>query len=148
MPAAKKAATAKAVVPKKSRTRTPPYRHHPAWSEARFWSFIRSALRSAWSRYPPKYIVVANARRVSQSANKKLKWEFQCNECKDWFPQKETSVDHIKPAGTLRCYEDLPKFVEQLFVGVDDLQVLCSACHASKTLKERQDKKDNNNNDE
>ena len=133
---------------KNSRARTPPYRHHPAWSEARFWSFIRSALRSAWSRYPPKYIVVANARRVSQSANKKLKWEFQCNECKDWFPQKETSVDHIKPAGTLRCYEDLPKFVEQLFVGVDDLQVLCSACHASKTLKERQDKKDNNNNDE
>ena len=133
---------------KNSRARTPPYRHHTAWSEARFWSFIRSALRSAWSRYPPKYIVVANARRVSQSANKKLKWEFQCNSCKGFFPQKETSVDHIKPAGTLRCYEDLPKFVEQLFVGVDDLQVLCSVCHQIKTQQERKDKKDNNNNDE
>lgn len=123
---------------------TPPFEPHPDWTEARFFAFLRSALRAAWSRWPPKYKVLAEAKRKSESSNKRLKWEFQCNECKAWFPQKQVSVDHMVPAGTLRRFEDLPDFCRNLFVGTESLQVLCDECHSRKSLAERQSTKNNN----
>ena len=117
--------------------KSPPFGPHPEWTEARFWSFIRSALRSAWSRYPVKYKVLANAKRNYKGPNKQQKYEFQCAECKGWFKAKEVSVDHITPAGTLRSYEDLPDFVRKLFVSEEELQVLCDKDHKAKTLAER-----------
>ena len=118
--------------------KTEPFAKYPEWTQAKFWSFVRSALRSAWSRYPPKYNVLANAKRNYKGPNKQQKYEFQCAECKEWFKAKEVSVDHITPAGTLRTYEDLPSLVEKLFVSEAELQVLCTkGCHAKKTLAER-----------
>jgi len=51
---------------------------------------------------------------------------------------KEVAVDHIIPAGTLRCADDLPQFVERLFCEVDGLQVLCKTCHDKKTKKDKE----------
>lgn len=136
----KKKKPTRPTAPKKRRG-TPPWKHYEAWTTSRFWSFIRSALRSAYNRYPPKFEVLKQAKRPSQSSNKRLKFEFQCACCKNWFPQAEVSVDHIEPAGALNCFEDLPAFVEKLFVGVEGLQVLCKACHQAKTNQERADKK-------
>lgn len=110
------------------------------WTNARYWSFIRSALRKAWMRYPVKQQALKAARRNNQSDNKRLKYEYQCNACKEWFQGKEVQVDHIKPAGSLRDYKDLPMFVERLFCEPDNLQVLCKPCHAIKTKQERQKK--------
>lgn len=127
--------------PSSRKARTPPHEAYPEWSEAKFWSFIRSGLRAKWSRWPPKYQVLSDAKRNSKSDNKRLKYEFQCNECREWFPNKEVSVDHIVPVGTLRSYEDLPAFVQRLFVGVDKLQVLCSTCHNKKTRTENEQRR-------
>lgn len=132
----------KEVVKKATRRGTPPWPHYEAWTTSRFWSFIRSALRSAYNRYPPKFEVLRMARRDSKSSNKRLKYEFQCAECKKWFPQSEVSVDHIEPAGALNSFEDLAAFVEKLFVGVEGLQVLCKADHQVKTNEERRGKKE------
>ena len=41
--------------------KTNPFIHYPAWTEARFWTFVRSALRSAWNRYPVKFEVLKEA---------------------------------------------------------------------------------------
>jgi len=49
------------------------------------------------------------------------------------------------PAGTLTCAQDLPGFVERLFCEVDNLQVLCEACHNIKTQAERDESKSNKN---
>ena len=117
--------------------KTPPHPAYPAWTEARYWSFLRSALRAAWSKWPPKYECLKRAKRPSQSENKRLKHEFQCNHCKGWFAQKNVAVDHITPVGTLRTYDDLAGFVQRLFVSVEALQVLCDACHHVKTQRER-----------
>lgn len=125
----------------KKRAVKDPFLKHPDWSNAKLFGFIRSALRAAWSRYPPKYLVLAAAKRKYEGPNKRLKWEFQCNECKQYFPQKQISVDHIIPAGSLRSFEDIGPFCEKLFVGVEDLQVLCTAgCHQKKTARERDEK--------
>lgn len=84
---------------------------------------------------------MAAAKRKYEGENKRQKFEYMCNECKLHYQQKEVQVDHIIPLGALKRYEDLPGFVERLFVGVEGLQVLCSTCHQTKTNKEREDRK-------
>lgn len=118
-----------------------PFPEWPEWSTPKFWSFIRSGLRAKWSRWPPKYATLAKAKRDYKGPNPRQKYEFKCAKCKRYHPQKEVSVDHIEPAGTLRSFADLALFCEKLFVGTDKLQVLCDKCHKAKTLKERADSK-------
>lgn len=126
----KKKATKKAV--KKAATkrpRTPPFPMWEQWTTAQFWSFIRSGLRAKFSRYPPKYEVLKNAKRPYKGSNPKQKYEFKCAECKKFYLQREVEVDHIIPCGSLKSYTDLPGFVERMFCGMDGLRVVCKPCH-------------------
>jgi 5-methylcytosine-specific restriction endonuclease McrA len=107
------------------------------WTESRYWTFIRSALRQAWSKYPVKYQVLNDNRRPFTGEDKRTKWEYQCAECEKWFKSKEVQVDHIESAGSLKSYEDLPDFVRRLFCEADNLQVMCKPCHKTKTQEER-----------
>ena len=109
-------------------------------SESMFWSFIRSALRQKSRWWKPISEAKAKAKRAYKGPLKRQKFEYQCAECKGWFPDKKVNVDHIIPAGTLRCADDLPAFVERLFCEVDNLQVLCEGCHNIKTQKEKNEK--------
>lgn len=122
------------------RKTTPPFEAWPAWTEAKFWAFIRSGMRAKWSRWPAKYAVLAEAKRDYKGKNARQKYEYKCKGCKKWYPQKEVSVDHIEPVGTLRCYDDLPDFCRRLFVNTDKLQVLCKKCHDKKTYAETQER--------
>lgn len=105
-------------------------------TESAFWSFIRSALRRKSMYWKPITQCKNNARRPYTGANKRQKWEYQCAKCKKWFDGKKTVVDHITPAGTLTCAEDLPKFVEGLFCEAENLQCLCKGCHDKKTIED------------
>lgn len=107
------------------------------WTRSRYFGFIRSCLRRAWSRYPVKYKVLNDARRPYKGDDKRTKWEYQCQKCKKWYKTKEVNVDHKVPCGTLRDYSDLPHFVETLFCGKENLQVLCSDCHNIKTKEDK-----------
>jgi 5-methylcytosine-specific restriction endonuclease McrA len=106
-------------------------------SESAFWSFIRSALRQKSRWWKPITQCKLNAKRTYTGPLKRQKFEYQCNECKGWFPEKKINVDHIIPAGSLNCAEDLPAFVNRLFCEVDNLQVLCETCHNIKTQQEK-----------
>lgn len=121
--------------------RTPPFPEHPDWSTARFYSFLRSALRQAWLRWPPRSKVIDAAKRTSKSTNKRLKWEYECNKCGKFFPKKEVQVDHITEAGTLREFSDLPGFVQRMFVGEDKLRLVCINCHKEITEKSKNDRR-------
>lgn len=108
------------------------------WTEARYFSFIRGALRKAATRYPVKFAVKEAARRAKpKSKAGRHRFEYRCVGCKKWFPDKEVQVDHIVPAGSLKTYDDLPSFVERLFCEADNLQVMCKPCHQLKTNEER-----------
>jgi 5-methylcytosine-specific restriction endonuclease McrA len=115
--------------------KTPPFEPYPEWTTAKFWGFIRSKLRAGFTRWPPKYELLNDVRRIV--TGKRHKYEFQCNLCKGWFKQKEVEVDHIVPVGALKCPEDLAGFVSRMFVGKDKLQVVCKTCHKEKTKRER-----------
>ena len=130
-------------VKKKGRAKTPPFENYPEWSEARFFGFLRSALRGASSRYPPKYECLNAATRPYVGPDKRRKKERQCAHCKGWFATTATSADHIIPAGSLQKWDDLVPFVQRLFCSVDGFQCLCSTCHSAKTSAERKQTKEN-----
>lgn len=130
----KKASPKKKVVRK---TLTPRTRNAGTFTESMFWSFIRSALRNKSRWWKPITQCKMNSRRAYKGPLKRQKFEYQCNECKNWFPEKNINVDHRIPAGSLNCAQDLPGFVERLFVEVEGLQVLCETCHNIKTQNEK-----------
>jgi len=127
--------------------RTPAFNPYPEWSTARFFSFVRSALRQAWSRYPPKYKVLENASRPYVGPDKRQKKEYKCAICNNWHKRTNVEVDHIIPAGQLRTFADLPGFVERLFTSVEMLRVLCKPCHLVVTAEEKKRNKENQTND-
>lgn len=119
------------------KSRVPKTRNNDTMTESMFWSFIRSALRQKSRWWKPIASIKAKAKRPYIGSLKRQKFEYQCNHCKKWFPDKKVSVDHIKSVGTLTCAYDLPDFVERLFCLEENLQVLCEACHSIKTKNER-----------
>ena len=106
-------------------------------TESAFWSFIRSALRQKSRWWKPILQCKMNARRPYKGPNKRQKFEYQCNVCKEWFQEKKINVDHIVPAGSLNSAIDLPGFVERLFCEIDNLQCICETCHDKKTKLEK-----------
>ena len=108
------------------------------WSQARFFGFIRSALRRTSTRWPPKCDASKAARRKYTGPNKRQKWEVRCSECGKWYKLKEVNVHHTGPCGTLKAFTDLPGFVERLFCEVDGFEVLCNdKCHKARHEKEK-----------
>ena len=110
------------------------------WSEARYFSFIRSLLRRGFMRYPVKFQVKNEASRPYKGSDKRRKKEYQCAVCDGWFADKEVAVDHIVPCGSLKTYEDLPKFVATLFCEKENLQIICNTCHQQKSNREREER--------
>jgi 5-methylcytosine-specific restriction endonuclease McrA len=104
-------------------------RNGGTWSEARYFGFIRSALRAAFQRWGPR-----NACKVHAKVGYN---QYECAHCEGIFGNKEVQVDHIVPAGSLKTYDDLPGFVERMFCERDGFQVLCKPCHQIKTNEER-----------
>ena len=120
--------TKKVVNPRVARTR-----NAGTMTEAMFWTMIRSALRQSSRWWKPAGIAKQKARRKYFGPNKLQKWEYQCNQCKEWFKEKEIAIDHVVECGQLKCAEDLPGFIERLFCE-EGFQVLCKKnCHHTKT---------------
>lgn len=115
----------------------PKIRNADTMTEAAFWVYIRSFLRQKNRHWKPLRLAKLLSRRKYKGSNPHQRFEYQCNHCKQWFPEKEVNVDHIIPAGTLTCANDLPGFVERLFCEVQGLQILCFDCHNIKTQNEK-----------
>lgn len=118
----------KVVVKKSKKQLVARTRNGGKFTEAAFWQFIRAALRNKTRFWHPRLKCLQDARRPSQSSNKRLKWEFQCFKCLKWFPQKEVEVHHTIEAGSLKSFEDLPGFVERLFAE-EGWVCVCKGCH-------------------
>jgi 5-methylcytosine-specific restriction endonuclease McrA len=87
--------------------------------------------------------VMIDCRRKA-TAEDKAKWGnrityvHQCASCKEWFPRKMMTVDHIEPCGSLMDIEkDAGPFILRLLVERDGLQPLDNECHDAKTKQDR-----------
>lgn len=111
------------------------------WTKARFFGFLRSALRLASQKWPPRIEAKNAARRPYVGPNKRQKWEYRCDECSLWKQGTEVEVDHIEPCGQLKEYDELPGFVRRLFCEASGFRVLCKSCHKLLTSCQQPKKK-------
>lgn len=107
-----------------------------------FWSFIRGKLRLGWNTHPFKIALINKKRYQIPNPNPKGKkqtvWGFDCEMCHKTFPIKEGQVDHITPAGTLTCREDIQGFVERLLcVTETDLRLVCKGCNNALAMSQK-----------
>lgn len=110
------------------------------WSEGRLKSFIVSVLRAGTRRYPPKFETLNEAKTEKKINSKtgRLAQHYRCNECKEEFTSKDIEVDHIVPVVDVKTgFTTWDDFINGLFCGKDNLQVLCKPCHKTKSKKER-----------
>lgn len=126
------------------------------WTEARFTSFVKGALRQATMKWGPKNEILSEART--------RRGFYHCDGCKQEVPAttkegrkrvKNVHVDHNPPVIDPEIgWQSWDSFIERLFCEKDKLRVLCTACHKQVTDEEKQVAKDrrakekeNNNND-
>lgn len=114
------------------------------WTEARFRSFITSALRAASRRWPPKYKALKEAfvgKKVNSKTGK-MAMHYECAECKKHFVAVDVQVDHIDPVvDPKKGFISWDVFIDRMFVEIEKLQVLCKPCHKIKTDEEKQQRK-------
>ncbi len=112
-------------------------------SSAAFFGTIRSTLRNTFRyNWEPAKEALKLASRPNQSANKRLKTEFQCAHCKKWGARSECEIDHITECGSLKSYEDIPEFLKKLLPeDPSAYQILCVGCHKIKTRNYMESKK-------
>lgn len=109
------------------------------WTAARFHSFVKSALRQASMRWPPKNQIKKEA-RVERG-------KYLCNSCGEIVPasikvdgvrKNNVHVDHIVPViDPAVGFVSWDETIKRLYCEKEGLQVLCSACHKLITDEER-----------
>lgn len=120
------------------------------WTEARFNSFIKSALRSASRKWPPKWAVRKAAwvsRGVYTCAGYETKPHATTASISMGRGRKRVNnifVDHIQPVGGPE-EGGWDGVIKRLYCEVDGLQVLCRKCHDLKTKDERIKQKEERN---
>jgi hypothetical protein len=107
-------------------------------TEAQFFGRIRALLRNGFRYWKPMQLALKAASRPSQNANKRLRNEYMCNACKNWFPRANVEIDHIIECGSLKTYQDIVPFIQRLTPeNINAFQILCKPCHMAKTIKNK-----------
>mgnify|MGYP000876505798 FL=1 len=113
------------------------------WTQARFNSFVKSALRSASQRWPPKYKVLADSYRITKINEKtgRMAKHYECNRCKGFFPLKDVEVNHIIPVVPISGFDNWDGVIQRLFCEAEGMETLCKPCHKIITKEENDARK-------
>lgn len=116
--------------------KSPKTRNSGEWTEARFNSFVKSALRGA--RWGPKYECIKDAfveHGINPKTGRKCKLH-RCASCGGLFTQTEMKADHIDPVIGPEGFVSWDLFIERLYKEKEAFQAVCAPCHAVKTKEE------------
>lgn len=118
------------------------------WTEARYNSFIKSALRTASVRWPPRYQALHDAfitKGVNPATGRVAKL-YSCPKCKGTFTAANMEVNHIVPVVPVDGFDNWDNVIERLFCEKDGLEAICKPCHKKITAFENQQRKENKKN--
>lgn len=90
--------------------------------------WIINGLRRLSYKWPPRWTIKQDA-RVERG-------KYLCNGCKQIVKAKEVEVDHIEPVIEVTGFVDWNTYIERLLCEKEGYQILCKACHLSKSLSE------------
>lgn len=113
------------------------------WTQAKFNSFIKSALRSASVRWPPRFQKVkeASVGKKINIASGRMAEHFTCNKCKQEFPRKEVEANHIIPVVPVSGFDNWDGVISRMYCEKDGFEVLCKPCHKLVTKEENEQRK-------
>lgn len=122
-------------------------RNSGLWTESRFNSFIKSALRTASVRWPPRYETLADAYvdRLTNPATGRLAKFFKCSCCQELFVQKDVEVNHKTPVVPTSGFDSWDEVIERMFCEKEGLEVVCKPCHKAITRQENIERKKGKN---
>lgn len=110
------------------------------WTNARFRSFIVSAIRGASQKWQPKWDAI-NAVFVKKGKNPKTGRPcklHRCCGCGELFPKGEMRADHVDPVVDPDIgFTTWDEFIERMFVEREGFQAICVGCHKIKSAEER-----------
>ncbi|MGB2185074.1 MAG: hypothetical protein ACPH5P_00195 [Akkermansiaceae bacterium] len=110
----------------------------PWKNESEFWTWVRGQMRLClWSRNPIKNAAKRAAAKPAPKGHRAKK-VIQCCMCNDWLAQSKIEVDHIKPAGSLRSFDDIAPFARELLWPSEGVRMVCKPCHKIITYADRQ----------
>lgn len=115
-------------------------RNNGEWTEARFRSFVTSALRAASRRWPVKFKAMKESfvGRKTNEKTGKLAMHYKCAGCNKHFVATDVQVDHVKPVvDPVKGFISWDVYVDNLFCELENLQILCKPCHKEKTAEEK-----------
>ena len=119
-------------------------------------SWVTQQLRRLSMKWAPRNKVKNSGRREYYKTKKdgsrysKPNFEYECNHCKNWFPDSKVVMDHIIPVIDVKQesvseQEFYGLFITGLFSYEDNWQVLCGPCHDEKTREENEIRKQTKN---
>lgn len=118
-------------------------------TDSLYFNYVRGALRRAlWGKHPVKFEYIKSKRIKIPNPSKRKGaraevWGAKCEKCGQLYVMKKIQVDHITPAGSLLCINDITPFILGLsLINFDSLQLLCNGdgtnkCHDIKTHADR-----------
>lgn len=113
------------------------------WTEARYHSFVMSALRRA--QWPPKYVSIAKAYvrdGINPKTGKPCKLH-KCPQCSRLYPKGQMQADHINPVVPLSGFDSWDGVIARLYCEDSGFQPICKSCHKDKSKLENQQRRIN-----
>lgn len=115
-------------------------RNSGRWTESRFHSFVKGALRYASQKWGPRFDALKAAEvgvKINKKTGRKAK-HYKCAMCGVEATSTGIAVDHIEPViDPAVGFVSWDSVVERLFCEADKLQVLCHSCHKKVTDEEK-----------
>lgn len=105
--------------------------------EKAFLNWLRSQTRRIWMRHPTKIAYIQSRRyKAPVGVNGREVWVNDCEICGK--QSRGCEVDHIKAGGSFSNWEEYTEWAKRiLWVGLDDIRLLCKECHQTVTTKQR-----------
>lgn len=131
---------------KKKQPELEPWQQCPdVWStEAKYFQWIRGAMRKAWCRHPVK-VSYMNLHRFKaplgkvtfKAPNGQMIWATKCETCGHTFKVGMTEVDHVVRAGGCKSWEEFNPWIKSLLhINHNSLAIICKHCHHIKSYAE------------
>jgi 5-methylcytosine-specific restriction endonuclease McrA len=114
------------------------------WTAARKKAFIISVLRKGSRRYPPIFeaLNAAKTEKKKNSFTGRLAQHYLCACCTRDFAATMVQVDHILPVVCpVKGFQTWDVFIQRLYCGTSNLQVLCKPCHSEKSKSETKERR-------